>query len=58
MTPPESSRTARIKTTLHLSEAMVSEALLPELRERTEIEIVSEPEEMVFDANDNLPAFI
>ncbi len=58
LTPPECSRTARIKSTLHLSEAMVSEALLPELRDRSEIEIVSEPEEMVFDSNGNLPAFI
>jgi len=43
-----------IPNSMDLAEAMVSENLLPELRENPEIEIVGEPQELSFDADGNL----
>src|SRR5690606_31528897 len=43
-----------IPNSMHLAECMVSENLLPELRQNPEIEILSEPEEMEFDRDGNL----
>lgn len=47
-------RIARIPNTLHIEYIEVSEALIPELKEREDIEILSEPYEMAFDENENL----
>ncbi|MEX0724845.1 MAG: [Fe-S]-binding protein, partial [Planctomycetaceae bacterium] len=44
----------QIADTLHMREVLVSEAYLPQLRERTDLEIVSDPADMVFDAEGNL----
>ena len=44
----------RARNTLCVDELLISEALLPEARNIPEIEILSEPEEMVFDENGNL----
>ncbi|MEZ5362060.1 MAG: lactate racemase domain-containing protein [Bryobacterales bacterium] len=47
-----------IPNSMDLAECMVSENLLPELRNNPEIEVLSEPAEMAFDADGNLvPAF-
>ena len=45
---------ARIANSMDLAELLVSENLLPELRQNPEIEILSEPEAMEFDASGNL----
>ncbi|WCK54439.1 lactate racemase domain-containing protein [Aneurinibacillus sp. Ricciae_BoGa-3] len=45
---PENARFIRIPDTLHLEYIYVSESLLPELRGLDHIEVVREPEEMVF----------
>ena len=58
LTAPERSRTVRIRTTLHLSEAYASEALLPELEENPNAEVLGPAEEMQFDADGNLPDFV
>lgn len=57
LTPPERSRTVRIFTTLHLDEVLISEALLDEAKKRPDLEILTEPEEMAFDAEGNLTPF-
>jgi hypothetical protein len=57
LTPSDKSRTVRIYTTLHLGEVLISETLLDEARERPDLEILGEPVEMTFDAQDNLTPF-
>jgi hypothetical protein len=57
LTEPEDSRTVRIHTTLHIDEVLVSEALLPEVRENPSLEIIGEPSEMAFDATGDLLSF-
>ena len=57
LTPPERARVVRIKNTLHLSELDCSEALLPEIKAHPRLSLASEPAEMSFDAQGNLPAF-
>lgn len=48
-------RVARIRDTLFLSELAVSGSLLDELRGRSDIDVVTEPEPLQFDADGNLP---
>jgi hypothetical protein len=50
MTPPEASRTVRIKDTLHLGEVAISEGLLAAAAEREDIEIIESPSPLAFDA--------
>ena len=47
-------RIVRIPNTLHIEYIEVSEALLPELQDRSDIEILSEPYDWNFDENGNL----
>ncbi|MHB1684320.1 MAG: nickel pincer cofactor-dependent isomerase, group 22 [Bacilli bacterium] len=54
---PEQARVMRIQNTLHLEDMYVSEALLPELRQLSNIELIASPEPMSFDAKDNLSEF-
>ena len=42
-------RGARIRNTLHMSEILVSEALYEDIRHREDVELLSGPEEMLFD---------
>ncbi len=57
LTPPERARVVRIKTTLHLTEMDVSEALLPEVNANERLTVVTEPAPLAFDAQGNLPPF-
>jgi hypothetical protein len=57
LTEPQDSRTVRIHTTLHIDEVLVSEALLPEVRENPALEIVGDVGDMAFDADGNLTTF-
>lgn len=50
-------RIARIRDTLSLSEVEVSEALLPDVMGRDDVEILSEPYELEFDADGNMKDF-
>ena len=52
---PENAKVLRIHNTLELGELLVSEAYLPEIEQREDLEIVGEAEEMVFDDKDDLP---
>ncbi len=47
-------RLVRVANTLHIGEIQISEALLPEARANPDIEILSEPEPMAFDAAGDL----
>lgn len=47
-------RLVRIKDTLHLGEIEISETMLEEARRHPDIEILTEPYEMKFDAEGNL----
>ncbi|RKL63469.1 DUF2088 domain-containing protein [Thermoanaerobacteraceae bacterium SP2] len=47
-------RLVRLKDTLHLSEIMISESMLPDAKENPNIVILGPPEEMVFDENGDL----
>jgi hypothetical protein len=49
-----SARIVRIKDTLHLDEIYISESLVTEAKDNKRIEIVSEPEELIFDYEGNL----
>ncbi|HIG54026.1 MAG TPA: DUF2088 domain-containing protein [Candidatus Latescibacteria bacterium] len=51
----ENARVLRIHNTLDLAEVLVSEAYLPEIEKREDLEIIGEAEDMPFDANDDLP---
>ena len=51
---PPDSRVIQITDTLHLAEVLVSEAYLPQIAERSDLQQISEPAEMAFDASDNL----
>jgi hypothetical protein len=57
LTPPEQARVVRIKTTLHLAEMDVSEALLPEVKANERLNVVTEAAPLTFDAQGNLPPF-
>jgi hypothetical protein len=47
---PENARIVQISNTLHLSEVFVSEAYLPEVAQRSDLEVLDGPFEMEFDA--------
>lgn len=51
---PDRSRVVQIRDTLHLGEVLVSEAFLAELPGRDDLEKISEPGDMAFDAAGNL----
>lgn len=51
---PPDVRVVQIPDTLHLKEVLVSEAYLPELRRRPDLQILDGPNEMAFDAHGNL----
>ncbi|MEI8018855.1 MAG: lactate racemase domain-containing protein [Schlesneria sp.] len=53
---PPNAKVIQIKDTLHLADVLVSEKYLDELSGRNDLERLSEPEEMAFDANGNLRA--
>jgi hypothetical protein len=53
---PPNAKVVQIKDTLHLADVLVSEKYLDELSGRNDLERLSEPEEMAFDANGNLRA--
>ena len=53
---PPNAKVIQIKDTLHLSDVLVSEKYLDDLSGRNDLERLSEPEEMAFDANGNLRA--
>ena len=52
---PENAKVVRIHNTLELAEVLVSEAYLPEVEKRDDLEVIGEAEDMPFDANDDLP---
>jgi len=52
---PEQARVIQIADTLHVAEALVSDAYLPQLQERSDLERISDPAAMSFDAAGNLP---
>ena len=52
---PENAKVLRIHNTLELGELLISEAYLPEIEKRDDLEIIGEAEDMPFDANDDLP---
>jgi hypothetical protein len=52
---PENARVVRIANTLELAEIEASEAYLPELAGRAELTRLTDPAEMAFDAEGNLP---
>lgn len=52
---PEQMRFIRIPNTLHLEYLYVSETLLPEIADLKHVEVIGEPEEMVFDENGYFP---
>lgn len=47
-------RIARIPDTLHLDEIEISESLIPDIIDRDDVEIISEPYELPFDENGNM----
>ena len=52
---PLSARIVRIKNTLELKTILISESLLPEVRERRDLSLLSDPHEVPFDPDGNLP---
>jgi hypothetical protein len=56
LVPPEAARIVRIKNTLLLEEMDVSEALLPEVRQRAGLEVLWGPKPLAFDHAGMLPA--
>ncbi len=57
LTDYSQARIARIRDTLSLSEIEISEALLPDVMNRDDVEILSEPYELEFDKDGNLEDF-
>ena len=53
---PPNAKVIQIKDTLHLADVLVSEKYLDELSGRNDLERLSEPDEMAFDAHGNLRA--
>lgn len=51
---PENAVVVQIRDTLHLGEVLVSEACLPEVEEREDLELIDGPFDMPFDADGNL----
>lgn len=56
--PPEEARFARVPNTLELEYVYLSESLLEEARAKEGVEVIGEPEELAFDEEDNLLAFV
>jgi Lactate racemase N-terminal domain len=56
MVEPPNAKVIQIKDTLHLADVLVSEQYLHDLSGRKDLERLSEPEEMAFDADGNLRA--
>jgi len=54
LTEPEQARVIQIADTLRLSEVLVSEAYLPEIQTRSDLEILNGPFDMPFDVSGNL----
>jgi hypothetical protein len=54
---PEEARIVRIQNTLLLEELDVSEALLPEVKQRGTLEILWGPKPLMFDSTGGLPTF-
>lgn len=54
LTEPERARVLHISNTLHLAELLASEAYLPLIESRDDLEIVEEPRDMEFDEEGNL----
>lgn len=54
LTPPEDARVVHISNTLHLAEVLVSEAFLPEVEQREDLEVIEPPGEMEFDEEGNM----
>mgnify|MGYP003978111395 FL=1 len=52
---PENAKVLRIHNMLELAEVLVSEAYLPEVEKRDDLEVIGEAEDMPFDANGDLP---
>ncbi len=52
---PENAKVVRIHNTLELAEVLVSEAYLPEVEKRDDLEVIGEAKDMPFDANGDLP---
>lgn len=52
---PSSARIVRIKNTLELKTILISESLLPGARERRDLSLLSDPYEVTFDPDGNLP---
>ncbi len=57
VTPPEQARVVRIKTTLHLAEMDVSEALIQEVKADERLSVVTQPAPFAFDGQGNLSPF-
>ncbi len=55
---PWSARIVRIKNTRELKTMQVSETLVPEVRGRRDLVLASEPQEITFDPNGNLPPWL
>lgn len=53
---PENARVVQVPNTLHLGEVLVSEAYLPDVEARDDLEIIAGPFDMPFDAEGNLAA--
>jgi hypothetical protein len=51
---PENAIVVQIRDTLHLGEILVSEACLPEVREREDLDLIDGPFDTPFDADGNL----
>lgn len=54
LTEPERARVLHISNTLHLAELLASEAYLPLIESRDDLEILDEPRDMEFDEEGNL----
>ena len=52
---PLSARIVRIKNTLELKTILISESLLPEVRQRRDLSLLSDPHEVTFDPDGSLP---
>jgi hypothetical protein len=57
LTDPENARVVHISDTLHLAEVLASEAYLPQIEQRDDLEIVEELRDMEFDEDGNLYPF-
>ena len=55
---PPQSKVIQIPDTLHLAEVLVSEAYLPDFAGRADLEQLSEPTDMAFDARGDLRSVV